>query len=119
MNDTTYGDYLRLDRILEAQDPQSGAHDEMLFIVIHQASELWMKLCLHELRGARQALIEDRLDPAFKMMARVSKVQHQLIQSWEVLSTMTPADYSTVRPLSLIHIPSPRDATLSRMPSSA
>lgn len=98
MNDTTYGDYLRLDRILEAQDPQSGAHDEMLFIVIHQASELWMKLCLHELRGARQALIEDRLDPAFKMMARVSKVQHQLIQSWEVLSTMTPADYSTVRP---------------------
>ena len=98
MEDTSYGDYLRLDRILDAQSPRSQAHDELLFIVIHQASELWMKLCLHELEAARAALIADDLDPAFKMMARVSRVQHQLIQSWEVLSTMTPADYSTVRP---------------------
>lgn len=94
----TYGDYLRLDRILDAQEPRSGAHDELLFIVIHQASELWMKLCLHELEGAREALKADDLDPAFKMMSRVSRVQAQLIQSWEVLSTMTPADYSAVRP---------------------
>ncbi|MBZ6378372.1 tryptophan 2,3-dioxygenase [Pacificimonas flava] len=98
MTDTTYGDYLRLDRILAAQEPRSDAHDELLFIVIHQASELWMKLCLHELEGARRCLREDNLDPAFKMMARVSRVQHQLIQSWEVLSTMTPADYTRVRP---------------------
>lgn len=98
MNDMSYGDYLALDRILNAQSPLSDAHDELLFIVIHQASELWMKLCLHELTAARQALVDDDLDPAFKMMARVSRIQHQLIQSWEVLSTMTPADYSTVRP---------------------
>lgn len=98
MTNMTYGDYLGLDRILSAQTPQSDAHDEMLFIVIHQASELWMKLTLHELEAARTALIEDQLDPAFKMMSRVSRIQHQLIQSWEVLSTMTPSDYSTVRP---------------------
>ncbi len=98
MNGMTYGDYLGLDRILSAQEPQSEAHDEMLFIVIHQASELWMKLTLHELEAARTALIEDRLDPAFKMMSRVSRIQHQLIQSWEVLSTMTPSEYSVVRP---------------------
>ncbi|MGB7406044.1 MAG: tryptophan 2,3-dioxygenase family protein [Pacificimonas sp.] len=98
MNDMTYGDYLGLDRILSAQAPQSTAHDEMLFIVIHQASELWMKLTLHELEGARTAIREDRLDPSFKMLSRVSRIQHQLIQSWEVLSTMTPSEYSDVRP---------------------
>ncbi|MEM8826375.1 MAG: tryptophan 2,3-dioxygenase family protein [Pseudomonadota bacterium] len=98
MSRMTYGDYLGLDRLLTAAEPRSGAHDEMLFLVIHQASELWMKLTLHELEAARAALIADTLDPAFKMMARVSRIQHQLIQSWEVLSTMTPSDYSAVRP---------------------
>jgi tryptophan 2,3-dioxygenase len=94
----TYAEYLDLDRILAAQHPRSGAHDEMLFIVIHQASELWLKLCLHELAEARRTIAADRLDPAFKMMARVSRAQGQLIQSWEVLSTMTPSDYSAIRP---------------------
>ena len=98
MTKMTYADYLGLDSILSAQSPRSDAHDEMLFIVIHQASELWLKLCLHELAAARLALQNDELDAAFKMLARVSRVQHQLIQSWEVLSTMTPAEYSAMRP---------------------
>ena len=96
--DVTYSSYLDLDRILAAQHPVSGAHDEMLFIVVHQASELWLKLCLHELEAARTCIAEDRLRPAFKMLARVARAQGQLIQSWDVLSTMTPHDYSTVRP---------------------
>jgi|TARA_R100000501_G_scaffold17834_1_gene34231 tryptophan 2,3-dioxygenase len=96
--DMTYSDYLGLDQLLSATQPRSDAHDEMLFITIHQASELWMKLTLHELNAARAAIIADDLNPAFKMMARVSRIQHQLIQSWEVLSTMTPSDYSVVRP---------------------
>jgi len=94
----TYSSYLDLDRILAAQHPVSGAHDEMLFIVVHQASELWLKLCLHELFAARERIIADDLRPAFKMLARVARAQGQLIQSWDVLSTMTPHDYSTVRP---------------------
>ncbi|MDG6079158.1 tryptophan 2,3-dioxygenase [Erythrobacter litoralis] len=94
----TYSSYLDLDRILAAQHPVSGAHDEMLFIVVHQASELWLKLCLHELFAARDRIIVDDLRPAFKMLARVARAQGQLIQSWDVLSTMTPHDYSTVRP---------------------
>ncbi|MGN7160176.1 tryptophan 2,3-dioxygenase [Sphingomonas sp. SAFR-052] len=93
----TYGSYLRLDRLLTSQEPLSDTHDELLFIVIHQASELWIKLCLHELEAARQALIADRPGSAFKMMARVARVQQQLIQSWEVLATITPADYSAMR----------------------
>ncbi|MEP9401197.1 tryptophan 2,3-dioxygenase [Sphingomonas sp. VNH70] len=93
----TYSSYLRLDRVLGAQEPLSDTHDELLFIVIHQASELWIKLCLHELAAARAALIGDRLGAAFKMMARVARVQQQLIQSWEVLATITPADYSAMR----------------------
>ena len=96
--DVTYSSYLDLDRILAAQHPVSGAHDEMLFSVVHQASELWLKLCLHELEAARTCIAEDRLRPAFKMLARVARAQGQLIQSWDVLSTMTPHDYSTVRP---------------------
>ncbi|WP_374406865.1 tryptophan 2,3-dioxygenase [Pelagerythrobacter sp.] len=96
--DVTYASYLDLDRILSAQHPVSGAHDEMLFIVVHQASELWLKLCLHELQAARECIAADRLRPAFKMLARVARAQGQLIQSWDVLSTMTPHDYSTVRP---------------------
>jgi tryptophan 2,3-dioxygenase len=94
---TTYGGYLQLDRILTSQAPLSGAHDELLFIVIHQASELWMKLCLHELEGARDQIRANELEPAFKMLSRVARVQAQMIQSWEVLATMTPADYAKFR----------------------
>lgn len=94
----TYSSYLDLDRILSAQHPASDAHDEMLFIIVHQASELWLKLCLHELTEAREHIARDDLRPAFKMLARVARAQGQLIQSWDVLSTMTPHDYSTIRP---------------------
>ena len=97
-SDVTYSSYLDLDRILSAQHPVSDAHDEMLFIIVHQASELWLKLCLHELELARERIASDDLRPAFKMLARVARAQGQLIQSWDVLSTMTPHDYSTVRP---------------------
>ena len=98
MADVTYSSYLDLDRILLAQHPQSDAHDEMLFIIVHQASELWLKLCIHELFAARDCIRGDTLRPAFKMLARVARAQGQLIQSWDVLSTMTPHDYSTLRP---------------------
>ena len=97
-SDVTYSSYLDLDRILAAQHPASDAHDEMLFIIVHQASELWLKLCLHELSEARECIREDHLRPSFKMLARVARAQGQLIQSWDVLSTMTPHDYSTIRP---------------------
>ncbi|QUL37505.1 tryptophan 2,3-dioxygenase [Erythrobacter sp. JK5] len=96
--DVTYSSYLDLDKVLTAQHPASGAHDEMLFIVVHQASELWLKLCLHELTEARDHIERDDLRPAFKMLARVARAQQQLIQSWDVLSTMTPHDYSRIRP---------------------
>ena len=94
----SYGQYLGLEKLLSAQTPLSGEHDELLFIVIHQASELWLKLCLHELTAARAHLAADDLGPALKMIARVSRIQGQLIQSWDVLATMTPADYSRIRP---------------------
>jgi len=97
-NDVTYSGYLDLDRILSAQHPASGTHDEMLFIIVHQSSELWLKLCLHELQAARTHIVADNLRPAFKMLARVARAQSQLIHSWEVLSTMTPHDYSQLRP---------------------
>ena len=96
--DLSYGDYLGLEKLLAAQAPLSGDHDELLFIVIHQASELWMKLSLHELAGARSYIRTDDLGPALKMIARVSRIQAQLIQSWDVLATMTPADYHRFRP---------------------
>ncbi len=96
--DLSYGDYLGLEKLLAAQTPLSGDHDELLFIVIHQASELWMKLSLHELDGARQHMRADDLGTALKMIARVSRIQAQLIQSWDVLATMTPADYHRFRP---------------------
>jgi tryptophan 2,3-dioxygenase len=96
--DVTYASYLDLDRLLSAQHPVSGAHDEMLFIVVHQASELWLKLCLHELGAARELIAADELRPAFKMLSRVARVQEQLIGNWGVLSTMTPHDYSQIRP---------------------
>ena len=93
----SYGDYLALPDLLGAQRPLTDHHDEMLFIVIHQASELWMKLVLHEIRGAVRQIQGDDLGPAFKMLARVSRIQEQLVQSWSVLSTLTPADYLTFR----------------------
>src|SRR5688500_2680829 len=93
----SYGQYLGLEQILSAQRPISFEHDEMLFIIIHQASELWMKLCLHELTAARDHIRRDDLGPSFKMLARVSRIQAQLTQSWDVLATMSPAEYSAFR----------------------
>ena len=97
-HDMSYGDYLQLDAILTAQKPLSPAHDEMLFIVQHQTSELWMKLMLHELRAAIGHIAGDALQPAFKMLARVSKIMEQLVHAWDVLATMTPPEYSAMRP---------------------
>ena len=94
----SYGDYLQLDAILTAQKPLSPAHDELLFIVQHQTSELWMKLMLHELRAAIAHVARDELQPAFKMLARVSKIMEQLVHAWDVLATMTPPEYSAMRP---------------------
>lgn len=97
-NDMTYGDYLQLDQLLSAQQPLSPVHDEMLFIVQHQTSELWMKLMLHELHAAMQALQTGEASVAFKMMARVSRIMAQLVGAWDVLATMTPPEYSALRP---------------------
>jgi tryptophan 2,3-dioxygenase len=94
----SYTDYLSLDQILTAQHPRSPAHDELLFIVQHQTSELWMKLMLHELRAAIRAIAEDDLSSAFKMLARVSRIMEQLVHAWDVLATMTPPEYSAMRP---------------------
>jgi tryptophan 2,3-dioxygenase len=94
----SYGDYLHLDAVLTAQHPLSPHHDEMLFIVQHQTSELWMKLLLHELDAAIAAVRADRLAPAFKMLARVSRIMEQLVHAWDVLATMTPPEYSAIRP---------------------
>ena len=96
--DMSYGDYLLLERLLDAQRPLSPEHDEMLFIVQHQTSELWMKLLLHELHAACDHLAADVLPPAFKMMARVSKILEQLVHAWDVLATMTPPEYTAIRP---------------------
>ncbi|MCX8509047.1 MAG: tryptophan 2,3-dioxygenase family protein, partial [Rhodobacteraceae bacterium] len=93
----SYGDYLSLDAILGAQKPLSAAHDEMLFLIQHQTSELWMKLALHELAAARAAIAADTLPPAFKMLARVARIMEQLNSAWDVLRTMTPSDYSRFR----------------------
>jgi tryptophan 2,3-dioxygenase len=95
----TYASYLRLDALLKQQVPRSDSHDEMLFIIIHQASELWLKLCLHELNAARACIASDQLPSAFKMLARVAGIQKQLIHSWDVLGTMTPSDYLSFRHL--------------------
>lgn len=94
----SYGDYLDLDRVLGAQHPRSGDHNEMLFIVQHQTTELWMKLMLHELRAARERIRSDEMAPAFKMLARVSRIMEQLVHAWDVLTTMTPSEYTTLRP---------------------
>src|SRR6476661_10689837 len=94
----SYGDYLHLDEILQAQHPLSPDHNEMLFIVQHQTSELWMKLMLHELSAAIACVARDQLGSAFKMLARVSKIMEQLVHAWDVLATMTPPEYSAIRP---------------------
>ena len=94
----SYGDYLALDQVLGAQHPLSPAHDELLFIVQHQTSELWMKLMLHELRGAIGRVAADELQPAFKMLSRVSRIMEQLVHAWDVLATMTPPEYTEIRP---------------------
>ncbi len=94
----SYGDYLHLDQILDAQHPRSPDHNEMLFIIQHQTSELWMKLMLHELQGAMACVAADDLGSAFKMLARVSKIMEQLVHAWDVLATMTPPEYSAIRP---------------------
>lgn len=93
----SYSQYLNLDKLLDAQHPLSFHHDEMLFIIIHQVSELWMKLCLHELNATLDCVRRDDLGPTFKMLARVSTIQQQLLQSWDVLATITPSDYSAFR----------------------
>jgi len=96
--DMSYADYLHLDEVLNAQHPLSPDHNEMLFIVQHQTSELWMKLMLHELAAAVQAIARDELGSAFKMLARVSRIMEQLVHAWDVLATMTPPEYSAIRP---------------------
>ncbi len=93
----SYGEYLQLDKVLDAQKPLSCEHDEMMFIIVHQASELWMRLMLHELSGVLECVRRDDLGPSFKRLTRVSRVQTQLLSGWEVLSTMTPFDYSAFR----------------------
>ena len=94
----SYGDYLALDQILSAQHPLSPNHNEMLFIVQHQTSELWMKLMLHELHAVRTQLHADDLPPAFKMLSRVARIMDQLVHAWDVLATMTPPEYTAIRP---------------------
>jgi tryptophan 2,3-dioxygenase len=96
--DMSYADYLHLDAVLTAQHPLSPDHNEMLFIVQHQTSELWMKLMLHELAAAVRHVAQDELSPAFKMLARVSRIMEQLVHAWDVLATMTPPEYSAIRP---------------------
>ena len=93
----SYTDYLGLDKILTSQHPLSDSHDEMLFIVQHQTSELWMRLALHELYAARAAIKNDRFPPAFKMLSRIAKIFEQLPNAWDVLRTMTPSEYTHFR----------------------
>jgi tryptophan 2,3-dioxygenase len=96
----SYGDYLGLDRLLSAQHPRSepAQHDELLFIIQHQTSELWLKLMLHELRSARALLTTDELAPALKRLARVKRIQEVLTDQWSVLATLTPSEYAEIRP---------------------
>jgi tryptophan 2,3-dioxygenase len=103
MSNVYYPDYLQLDKILGAQAPESdkhgvNAHDEMLFIIQHQTSELWMKLAIHELKAAVAFVREDRLDACFKILARVKLIQKQLFEQWAVLETLTPSEYEAFRP---------------------
>ena len=95
--DTSYGGYLGLDRLLAAQQPRSSHHDEMLFIIQHQTSELWMKLMIHELAAAIAHVKSDDLAPCFKILARVKQIQRQLFEQWGVLETLTPSEYAMFR----------------------
>ena len=92
-----YGGYLQLDTLLSAQIPLTAEHDEMLFVVIHQSTELWLKLCIHEVRAAAARIGDDDLRSAFKMLSRVARIQQHMIQAWEILATMTPFDYAHFR----------------------
>jgi tryptophan 2,3-dioxygenase len=94
----SYGDYLGLNQILTAQHPLSPNHNELLFIIQHQTSELWIKLMLHELHAVREQIRKDELPPAFKMLARVARIMDQLVHAWDVLATMTPPEYTAIRP---------------------
>ena len=105
----TYSEYLKLDQVLTAQHPRSSAHDELLFVIQHQTSELWMKLAITELNAARNAIVARNLNPAFKMLTRVARIFEQLTSAWEILRTICL----------LYTSPSPRDQRGSRMPSSA
>ncbi len=96
--DMSYGDYLGLDQILSAQHPRSPNHNEMLFIIQHQTSELWIKLMLHELHAVRHHIHIGDLPPAFKMLSRVARIMDQLVHAWDVLATMTPSEYTAIRP---------------------
>jgi tryptophan 2,3-dioxygenase len=93
----SYGEYLHLEKLLTAQQPLSNEHNEMLFIIVHQVSELWMRLMLHELTAALACIRQDDIGPALKMLARISRTQTQLLSVWDVLSTMTPFEYSAFR----------------------
>jgi tryptophan 2,3-dioxygenase len=93
----TYGGYLRLDALLACQDPRTGEHDEMLFVILHQTMELWMKQALHEIAAAQATIRADALSPAYKHLARVSRIQAVMTQAWDILTTMTPADYLRFR----------------------
>ncbi len=93
----SYADYLHLEKILEAQETLSSSPDELLFIIQHQTSELWMKLAIHELHSAVEALRRDDLRPAFKMLTRVARIFEQLNNAWDVLRTMTPSEYTRFR----------------------
>ena len=92
-----YHDFLELDKILNAQPVITGEHDEALFFILHQVKELWMKLMLHELEAVFPHIRNDDLRPAFKIFARVKRIQENLIQAWQILTTMTPADYLAFR----------------------
>jgi tryptophan 2,3-dioxygenase len=93
----SYSDYLHLERVLEAQQPLSDAHDELLFIIQHQTSELWMKLAIHEIRATIRAIHNSELQPAFKMLSRIARIFEQLTGAWDVLRTMTPSEYTEFR----------------------
>ncbi len=95
--DMSYGDYLHMEQLLATHELHSEAHDELLFIIQHQTSELWMRLVLHEIAAARELLKGDDFRPAFKMLARVARIFDQLNSAWDVLRTMTPSDYTTFR----------------------
>ncbi len=95
----TYGQYLRLNELLAAQKPQTGQHDELLFVILHQTMELWMKQAIHELGAAQAEVRSSNLEPAYKHLARVSRIQAVMTQTWDILATMTPADYLNFRAL--------------------